>query len=148
MTLNTSDTEVNEDLLAALLDRLIPAVGELPPAGQMGLVPEIVRLSGRHDLFHSEFANFMISFSASCPEFESLSGNAQDEAIRAFESGSPELFSTLLTISYIVYYKDERVHRRIGWSGRPPQPDGNEMELWDESILENVRNREPFWRQV
>ena len=40
------------------------------------------------------------------------------------------------------------VHKRIGWDGQPPQPQGYEMDPWDESVLENARKREPFWRKV
>jgi hypothetical protein len=114
----------------------------------MDLTAEIVRLAGEQARFNSEFTAAMGSFAAANPEFGSKAGDQQDEAIRAFETGSPDLFNTLLTICYIVYYKDERVHKRIGWSGKTPQPDGNEMEPWDESVLENMRKREPFWRKV
>jgi hypothetical protein len=148
MTNNTSTTNVNEDLLAAILDRLIPAVDDVPSAGKMGLTTEIVRLSGQQARFQGIFTNAMQMFESATSEFISLDGEAQDTAIRAFESNEPTLFSSLLTISYIVYYKDVRVHKRIGWSGRTPQPEGNTMEPWDDSILETQRKREPFWRHV
>ncbi len=148
MANDSSKFQIDEELLASILDRLIPAVDELPSAGQMGLTDEIVRLSGQQALFQSVFANAMQSFGEQNPSFDSLVSEEQDEAIRAFESESPDLFSALLTICYIVYYKDARVHKRIGWDGRSPQPDGNEMEPWDESVLDNMRKREPFWRKV
>ena len=148
MTNNTSTTNVNEDLLAAILDRLIPAVDDVPSAGKMGLTTEIVRLSGQQARFQGIFTNAMQMFESATSEFISLDGEAQDTAIRAFESNEPTLFSSLLTISYIVYYKDVRVHKRIGWSGRTPQPEGNTMEPWDDLILETQRKREPFWRHV
>jgi len=87
-------------------------------------------------------------FESTNSEFVLLDSEAQVTAIRKFESNEPDLFSSLLTISYIVYYKDARVHKRIGWSGRTPQPEGNPMEPWDDSILETQREREPFWRKV
>jgi hypothetical protein len=90
----------------------------------------------------------MNSFGSQNPLFNSLAPEQQDDAIRAFEADSAELFDVLLSISYIVYYKDSRVHDRIGWNGKSPQPDGNEMEPWDESVLENMRKREPFWRRT
>ncbi|MDG0865812.1 hypothetical protein [Candidatus Lucifugimonas marina] len=148
MSANTTNTNIDQNVLAALLDRLIPAIDDLPSAGQMGLAEEIIRLSGQQDRFSKIFTNAMGSFASINPNFITSDGTEQDAAIRAFESNSPELFDSILTISYIVYYKDERVHKRIGWSGNTPQPDGNEMEPWDESILENMRKREPFWRQV
>ncbi|MBT3555573.1 MAG: hypothetical protein HN926_05270 [Chloroflexi bacterium] len=148
MTNNASTKNVNEELLAAILDRLIPAIDDVPSAGNMGLTTEIVRLSGQQARFQGIFKNAMEIFESTNSEFVLLDSEAQVTAIRKFESNEPDLFSSLLTISYIVYYKDARVHKRIGWSGRTPQPEGNPMEPWDDSILETQREREPFWRKV
>ena len=148
MTTNGAKTQIDENVLAAILDRLVPTIEDLPPAGQMGLTPEVVRLAGKQDRFWGLFAGAMESFTAKNPSFVALDGEAQDRAIRSFESGSPEFFGALLSICYIVYYKDPRVHGRLGWDGKPPQPDGQEMEPWDDSVLENIRKREPFWRRV
>ena len=148
MTNNASTKNVNEELLAAILDRLIPAIDDVPSAGNMGLTTEIVRLSGQQARFQGIFKNAMKIFESTNSEFVLLDSEAQVTAIRKFESNEPDLFSSLLTISYIVYYKDARVHKRIGWSGRTPQPEGNPMEPWDDSILETQREREPFWRKV
>lgn len=144
----TMNTKIDQKLLDSILDRLIPAVDELPSAGQMNLSDEIVRLSGQQARFSALFTNSMNSFGSQNPLFNSFAPEQQDDAIRAFEADSAELFDVLLSISYIVYYKDSRVHDRIGWSGKSPQPDGNEMEPWDESVLENMRKREPFWRRT
>ena len=131
-----------------MLNRLIPAVDELPPAGHMGLIDEIVRLSGQQARFQGIFESAVNTFTTENTDFSSRSGSEQDDAIQQFESGHPELFNSILTISYIVYYKDDRVHKRLGWSGKTPQPDGNEMEPWDESVLDAMRTRKPFWRRV
>lgn len=66
----TTNTQINEVLLAAILDRLIPAVDDLPAAGQMGLTPEIVRLAGQQARFNSEFTAAMGSIADGNPEFE------------------------------------------------------------------------------
>jgi len=144
----TTKTNVDQGLLSAILDRLIPAVDDVPAAGHMGLTEEIVRLSGQQDRFQGEFESAMSLFDEFSPDFASLSEVQQDDVIRKYETANSELFTSILTISYIVYYKDERVHKRLGWSGKTPQPDGNEMEPWDESVLDKMRTREPFWRQV
>ena len=144
----TSSMNINEDLLAVILDRLIPAVDDVPSAGKMGITSEIVRLSGQQARFQGIFTKAMQTFESANSEFVLLDVEAQDNAIRNFESKEPSLFISLLTISYIVYYKDTRVHKRIGWSGRTPQPEGNTMEPWDDSILETQRKKEPFWRKV
>ena len=148
MSDNTAASTVNTDLLTAILDRLIPANGDLPPAGQLGITEEIVRLSATHDRFKKLFTRAVQTIEETNPDFIGITGEAQDERIREFESSEHELFATLINIAYIVYYKDSRVHEKIGWGGQTPHPDGNEMLPWDESVLENMRKREPFWRKV
>jgi len=148
MTEDAQKSSVDEQLLVSILDRLIPAVDNLPAAGQMGLTPEIVRLAAQQARFNGVFENAIDTFGTANPTFTSSNGDQQDDAIRIFESSSPDLFGAVLSIVYIVYYKDSRVHARIGWEGRTPQPDGNEMEPWDESVLDKMRKREPFWRSV
>ena len=148
MTEDAQKSLVDEQLLVAILDRLIPAVDDLPAAGQMGLTPEIVRLAAQQARFNSVFESAVDTFGVANPTFNSSNGDQQDDAIRTFESANPDLFGAVLSIAYIVYYKDPRVHARIGWEGRPPQPDGNDMEPWDDSVLETMRKRRPFGRNV
>lgn len=148
MTIHSADNNVNADVLSAILDRLIPPVDGLPAAGQMGLAPDVIRLAGQQDRFWGLFSGAMEAFVLQNPSFDGLEGDEQDRAIRSFEADSPRQFGVLLDISYIVYYKEPAVHERIGWESRPPQPDGNVMTPWDESVLENIRKRAPFWRTV
>ena len=135
-------------LLEAIMDRMIPAVGDLPSAGQMGLIDEIVELAAKQKRFEDLFHSAITAFESKNPDFLTSSASVQDENQKTFELNTPEHFNTIRTIVYIVYYKDSRVHKRIGWDGQPPQPQGYEMDPWDESVLENARKREPFWRKV
>ena len=138
----------HSQLLEAIMDRMIPAVGDLPSAGQMGLIDEIVELAAKQKRFEDLFDSAIAAFESNSPDFLTSSESVQDENLKTFESNNPEHFNTIRTIVYIVYYKDSRVHKRIGWDGQPPQPQGYEMDPWDESVLENARKREPFWRKV
>lgn len=148
MTGQSTANDVNEGVLAAILDRLIPAVGDLPSAGQMGLASEVIRLAGQQDRFRGLFVGAMQAFELHNPAFVAMGGDEQDQAISSFEADSPRQFGVLRDIGYIVYYRETAVHKRIGWESRPPQPEGNVMTPWDESVLENIRNRTPFWRKV
>ncbi|MDA1279776.1 MAG: hypothetical protein O3B95_06990 [Chloroflexi bacterium] len=148
MSTRTPNAEVSEAVVSALLDCLIPAAGNLPSAGNMGLATEVIRLAGGQPRFWGLFTRAIATFNSTNSEFVKLTGDDQDLAIRSFEVDHPDLFGALLDISYIVYYKDPRVHERIGWEGKPPQPDGNVMTPWDESVLDSARKREPFWRRV
>ena len=135
-------------LLEAIMDRMIPAVGDLPSAGQMGLIDEIVELAAKQKRFEDLFHSAITAFESKNPDFLTSSESVQDENLKTFELNTPEHFNTIRTIVYIVYYKDSRVHKRIDWDGKPPQPQGYEMDPWNESVLENARKREPFWRKV
>ena len=143
-----SQHSTQEQLLEAIMDRMIPAVGDLPSAGQMGLIDEIAQLATKQKRFENLFHSAIAAFESNIPDFLTSSESVQDGNLKTFESNNPEHFNTIRTIVYIVYYKDSRVHKRIGWDGKPPQPQGYEMDPWDESVLVNARKREPFWRKV
>jgi hypothetical protein len=144
----TSTRSISSELLSSLMNRLIPAVGDLPAAGEMGLTEEVLRLAGEHLRYSALFTSGINALIEKSDDFINLSGSDQDSVIRELESSYPVEFDAVRTLVYIVYYKDERVHARIGWDSRPPQPEGNVMEPWDESILETTKNREPFWRKA
>ena len=115
-----SQHSTQEQLLQAIMDRMIPAVGDLPSAGQMGLIGEIVQLATKQKRFENLFHSAIAAFDSNIPDFLTSSESLQDENLKTFESNNPEHFNTIRTIVYIVYYKDSRVHKRIGWDGLPP----------------------------
>ena len=140
-------------ILQSVMDRLIPAVDDLPAAGEMGLAAEVEKMAGSVPRYGAALSGILDAFAQDLSAkaaggFRGLDGEAQDNAIRAIESSLPAQFGEFLEIVYLAYYSDGTVHRRIGWSGRPPQPDGFQLPPFDESILENVRKREPFWRKA
>lgn len=152
----TSDLKISDAdrvMLSEVMDRLIPAVDDLPAAGQMGLGPEVERLASEVPRYAEGLEVFlealaMDPLSRATGGFRALSADDQDNAIRVIERNIPDHFSTFLEIVYLVYYSQPAVHRRIGWIGRPPQPEGFDLPPFDESILETARKREPFWRRV
>ena len=143
-----SQHSTQEKLLEAIMDRMIPAIEDLPSAGQMGLTAEIIHLATKQKRFEDLFNSATEAFESSSPNFLTSSASVQDENLKTFESNDTDLFNTMRTIVYIVYYKDPRVHTRIGWDGHAPQPQGYEMDPWDASVLVNAGKREPFWRKV
>ena len=94
MATDAQRSSVYEELLDAILDRFIPAVDDLPSAGQMGLTPEIVRLAAQQDRFNGVFENAIEAFSTMNPTFAASNGDQQDDAIRTFESGKLKKDST------------------------------------------------------
>lgn len=134
-------------VLSAALDRLIPAIDELPGAGEMGLADEITTRCRADDRFwqaHTVVGDRM----AQIENFLSIAGASQDEAIRTIEKAVPDDFGLWLDVVYTIYYMQPAVHKHLGWHGQPPQPGGNFMPPWDLSVLDVVKQREPFWRKV
>lgn len=139
--------------LSEAMDRLIPAVDDLPAAGQMGLGPEVERLAHEAPHYGDALESVldalsMDPLSRAAGGFRALSPDDRDNAIRTIEGNMPGKFGTFLEIVYLAYYSLPAVHRRIGWVSRPPQPEGFDMPPFDESVLETVRKREPFWRKT
>jgi hypothetical protein len=62
------------------------------------------------------------------------------------DGGSP--VGVLIRLVLLCYYRDDRVMVSLGLEARPPFPKGHELEQGDWSLLDPVRARKPFWRQV
>ena len=41
---------------------------------------------------------------------------------------------------------DKNVKKRIDWQYNSIQPQGFEIKPWDESILDEIKKRKPFWK--
>ena len=136
---------INLSRLSAALDRVVPAIGGLPGAGAMGLAEVIVEKS-RQD---RRFEVAVETVAAALPDdFTSMNAGDQDDLMRKIESAEGAAFGLFLDITYSFYYMRSEVHERIGWHGRLPQPDGNELPPFDDSVLEVARQRPPLWRKV
>ncbi len=145
-------TKSGEESLRTVMDRLVPAVDDLPSAGSMGLMPEAVSIAARVPRLGESLVRVIGAISLDMHVhtrggINALSPELQDEAIRTVEGVMPDDFANVLELVYLAYYADSRVHKRIGWHGRPPQPEGYELAPFDESLLETVRKRQPFWRK-
>jgi hypothetical protein len=56
--------------------------------------------------------------------------------------------ATLTRVIMQSYYRDDRVVRSLGREPRPPFPRGNVLEQGDWSLLDPVRARPKFWRDI
>jgi hypothetical protein len=152
-TAERSLTAADRETLRAVLDRLLPPVGELPGAGAMGLAEVVERNAQRSPSMRSGLLSVLDALSLDpglhvTGGFQALKPEQQDEAIRTIEVSMAEPFAQFLRLAYVTYYGDPRVHARIGWPSRPLQPDGFELPPFDDAVLEKVRRRKPFWRRV
>ena len=146
-------TDSDRLTLKAAMDLIVPAVDDLPGAGSMGLVGNLEELAARTSDYGQALGRVMEALSLDPSAraeggFSALDEEQQTAALEVLEANMPKSFDVFVDLVYIVYYSDERVHRRIGWRSGPLQPLGWEMPAWDASILETASKREPFWRKV
>lgn len=139
-------TETERTALAAVMDRLVPPIDDLPGAGTMGLLGDVEAMADRHAPYRE--ALLALSGALGTAALSALDGAGQDAAIGRFESAEPAIFEAVRAMVYLAYYGNERVHRRIGWRGGPLQPRGFTLPPFDEASLEMARKRQPLWRTV
>ncbi len=143
--MTTSDQSTR--MMQSILDLLIPPIENLAGAGGLNLEDELHRMSTEHSKY-TGVIDRSIDAITSILASTGLNSQVTSEVIQQFESSDPRLFELLLEIVYTAYYSDTRVHERIGWKSGALQPEGHPMPPWDESILDRVRKRKPFWTHV
>lgn len=140
----------NPSLQTAVLDIIIEPVDDLPGAGGLRLESEIVRMSNEHHKFSGVLIQ-IINLIETNLTTEPDTKDGKDRLISSIstvESNYPDIFELFIELIYLAYYSDPRVHRRIGWKTGPIQPNGHLLPPWDESILNKVKNKEPFWIHI
>lgn len=143
-------------LLAAVLNRIVPAADGMPGAGDLGVTATIDRTLAAYPLLRRLVHDGLVEIEIESARqadgagagFIDLAGDRQDAALRSVEAAYPAFFAALIEHTYRGYYTDPRVYAAIGYAHRPPQPLGHKLPLFDPSLLERQRQRAPFWRPV
>lgn len=134
--------------LRCLAELMIPAstAYQLPSAADDAIFADILRSIGG-DRAHVEQVLRMLG-ALSGGLFADLDPVARHGvAARLRESGGLAL-TMLSRIILQCYYRDDRVLQSLRMELRPPFPQGFQVEQGDWSLLEPVRARKPFYRQV
>lgn len=140
-------------LLSAVLNRIIPAKDELPGAGNLGVAAYIEETvsatTSQTRLFNDGLAQIAVAAGqSSAKAFEGLPDAAKDELLRSVETVHPVFFDQLVLQTYNGYYTNPEVFRIIGYEVPKLAPPGSQPELLDTSLLDQQRQREPFWKKV
>ena len=142
-------TDIERQDLSAAMDRLIPPTGERPGAGSMGLAEVVESFAGRHAPYHDALLAFVEALPQGGAErLHQRPGAEQDNILKTVELTLPAMFHVVLELVYMAYYGDPRVQNAIGYRSGPLQPRGYELPPFNEAVLETVRHRVPFWRDV
>ena len=144
-------------LLTGVINRIIPPNDKMPGAGTLGIAAFIedaaATTTSSTRLFNEGLAQIAVAAGqnselGSSTGFESLSGAAQDDLLRSIEAANPTFFDELVLQTYNGYYTNPEVFDLVGYKLPKPAPPGAHPELLDVSLLDQQRNREPFWKKV
>ena len=141
------------ELLDSVLDRIIPAEGNRPGAGSVGVGNYVESVAvgepGLTRLFVQGLAAIEIAAAERGPDgFGALSDEAKDATLRSVEASHNDFFDQLVLQVYSGYYTDLTVFDAIGYTLPSAPAPGAKLELLDESLLEAQRQRPPFWTRV
>jgi hypothetical protein len=139
--------------LCHVLNRLIPASDGFPGAGDLDVATYVDTVVGRSAdlkrLFTEGLTHIaMISQAQQEQEFSDLADDQKDAVLRQVETLYPVFFEALVQHTYSGYYSHPTVLRLLGLEARPPQPRGYHLEPLDLTLLDNVKQRSPMYRQT
>ena len=148
MTSNNSIlSNTQRALLAAVLNRLVPAAAELPAAGDLGIAAFVESVAagstGKRRTLMDGLVQIELAANERGGSFTTLGEAAQIDTLRAVAASSPGFFQELVTQTYRGYYTNEAVCGALGY--RPPNRDDYDPLPFDESLLEPVRQRGQVW---
>ena len=146
-------SDPQRELLSAVLNRIVPAQGDRPGAGDLGIAAFVERAAaktpGLTRMFNEGLNTILVAASTSQPGgFLDMADAEQDDTLLQVESSSPEFFDQLVQQAYNGYYISTQVFDAIGYDHSAPPEEGAQPALMDESLLETQRRREPFWRRT
>lgn len=144
--------DIQQATLAALLDCLVPAneTFKVPGAGDTDILTDILTTA---EPYGPAITAIPIALEAIADEalgsaFGELSADNQAEIAEAFMAEQPDLAAILTLLVAQCYYRDTRVMRSLNMEPRSPHPGGFEVEQGDWSLLDPVKARTPFYREV
>ena len=141
------------ELLVSVLNRLIPAAGAFPGAGDLGVAGYIDRVARQSSALKRLFVQGLVQIGLTSQAqygqpFAALPERQRNAVLHHIEATAPEFFEALVTHTYSGYYSQPGIVRLLGMEGRPPQPLGYHLEALDLSLLDNIKQRQPIYREV
>ncbi len=151
MTTNRIFTEAQRSLLTAALNRIIPAEGQFPGAGDLGGAQSVESAVGKSLRLRRLFGEGLAQLEIAAAQrgdagFAELSAADQDDTLRQVEAEQPDFFRELVRQCYNGYYTNPEIFDRIGYT--LPAPEDYKPLPFDENLLEPVRQRGQIWRPV
>lgn len=145
-------TDKEQTTLGALVDMIIPASSEygVPGAGDETILKDILGIAAAH---HGAISAGLAALDALAHEvggsaFADLPDKDRSAIAETFRAAQPEIAGLIAALTAQCYYRDDRVMRSLEMEARPPFPKGFEVDQGNWSLLDPVRKKEAFFRQV
>lgn len=132
-------------LLGAVLNRIIPARGDLPGAGDLDAGSSIERTLGESPRLRRLFLDGLMAIQVAA-RFVDEDEVTQTAHLLRVEHSQPAFFAALVEHTYRAYYTLPKVQQALGLT-RAPQPLGHMLPPFDPDLLAQQRARAPFWRR-
>ena len=130
--------------MTALLDEMIPPEGDIPGAGSLELMPAIEAMleptpEVREPIEAGLSAIRVAALDRDPGGLPALDADGRLEVINGVLDKDPALMPLLQMFVYLVYYQNPKVLQAHGLTGRPPFPEGRDIDATDESLLKKLR---------
>ena len=145
-------TDEEQDTLRALVEMVVPASTRynIPGAGDETILKDILGLATPHHAIISKAlaALEVLAQDVGGANFANLRDSDRSTICETFRTTQPEVAGLIAALTVQCYYRDERVMHSLDMEARPPFPQGFEVDQGDWSLLEPVRKRKPFFREI
>ena len=134
-------------VLSAVLDELIPAQPEAQLAGAgreevVQYVDDKLTQAGVAPMISGGLAQLTANAQAQFGKpFVQLEGKDRVALLQAFEQQQPMFLQMLMMHSCFGYYQQTDVLEQLGYDPRPPFPKGYDLDVGDEDLLRNLKQR-------
>ena len=137
----------DKELLSAVLDELIPPQPECKLAGAgreevVLYVDDKLSQAGVAPMVSGGLAQLTANAQARFGQpFTQLEGKDRVALLQAFEQEQPMFLQMLMMHSCFGYYQQTDVLEQLGYDPRPPFPKGYDLDVGDEELLRNLKQR-------
>ena len=138
-------TDDEAALFSRVANRLIPAQGEMPGGGDIGLATFVDGVLADAAHLRQPILD-VLRLVRSADEAQVATDDGLDAVLARIEQAHPAAFTSMLEAVATGYYSHEDVRQAIGWAH--PGEEADTSETLDARLLEDVVARGPIYRHV
>jgi hypothetical protein len=143
---------MRRDLLAAVLDTLVPGGESFPESGALAL-DHVLGMAEASPELESRLARLLEGLEEEAPSggargFAGLGADEREDVLRRVERSDPEAFEALVRHAYDGFYSHPATITRLGLEPGPVQPRGYRVEPAAPPDLGRVVARGPIYRRA